>query len=115
MSLRLGARLKDVKILYPPTREWPSQILAEGPSPKGKLIRIQVHGSYAKGFPREVETFRLVFSLGRLVRIQAIYNKEYALKEPLEAAVVGLEGVYGRPQGGVWRTNIFLGGRADKD
>ena len=92
-SLRLGDYLKEVRLVYPPLREWPSFR-----SPGATVTRIQIERPYAKNFPKQVETLRLGFKWGQLVRIQVIYSERRAKEKPLEKIVVELSMLYGEPK-----------------
>ncbi|MBI5201657.1 MAG: hypothetical protein HY925_08745, partial [Elusimicrobia bacterium] len=91
-SLRLGDFLREVQIVYPPLREWPSF-----KEPGGRITKYYVERAYAKHFPWDIDSLRLGFKWGRLVTIQAIYNERFAKEKPLEKIVVDLSLIYGEP------------------
>lgn len=91
-SLRLGDYLREVQIVYPPLREWPSFR-----EPGGRITKYYVERAYAKHFPWDIDSLRLGFRWGRLVVIQAIYNERFAKEKPLERLVVDLSLIYGEP------------------
>lgn len=92
-SLRLGDYLKEIKIVYPPLREWPSFR-----EPGGKITRFHIERAYAKNFPWDIDALRLGMRWGRLVHIQVVYNERYAKEKPLEKLVLDLSMIYGEPQ-----------------
>ena len=91
-SLRLGDYLKEIKLVYPPLREWPSFR-----EPGGKTTRYQIERSYAKHFPWDIDSLRLGVRWGRLVHIQAVYSERSARDKPIEKIVVELSMIYGEP------------------
>ena len=91
-SLRLGDFLREVQIVYPPLREWPSFR-----EPGGRITKYHVERAYAKHFPWDIDSLRLGFRWGRLVVIQAVYNERFAKEKPLEKIVVDLSLIYGEP------------------
>lgn len=92
-GVRLGFYLKEVREVYPPLREWPSF-----KEPGTKLTRYQLERAYAKNFPRQLDTLRLAFKWGQLVRVQAIYSERRSKEEPLEKLVVRYSMRYGEPK-----------------
>ena len=92
-SVRLGDYLKEVKLAYPPLRNWPSF-----QSPGDKLTHYQVERAAAKNFPKDVETLRFAIRWGRVVLVQAIYTEKHAKLQPLEKMVVRLSMRYGEPK-----------------
>lgn len=93
VNLKLGNWMGTVKTVYPPTRDWPSIM-----DPGGEVKRYTIERSYARGFPDDVETLRLGFYGRKLVRIQAIFDRDRTRKEPLEELVVTLSTTYGEPR-----------------
>lgn len=93
MSLQLGDWMKEIKILYPPLREWPSYM-----EPKGGVLRIHIERPYARYFPEDVETLRLGMRHGRLVHVQAVFDEAQTKRQPLDALVQELSLLYGEPR-----------------
>lgn len=93
MNLQLGDVLKEVQIVYPPLREWPSFR-----EPGGVVTRYHVERNYAKYFPGELETLSLGLHWGRVVHIQAIFDGRHTKNKPLEQMVVELSLIYGEPR-----------------
>ena len=91
-SLRLGDYLKEVQLVYPPVREWPSYR-----EPGGSITKFHVERAYAKYMPYEVDVIRLGMRWGRLVHLQIVYSDKYAREKPLEKLVVDLSLIYGEP------------------
>lgn len=91
-SLRLGDYLKEIQIVYPPLREWPSF-----KEPGGRITRYHIERSYAKHFPWDIDALRLGIRRGRLVHIQAVYSERYAKEKPVEKIVVDFSLIYGEP------------------
>src|SRR5689334_17264256 len=92
-NLKLGDRLQEVKIVYPPVRDWST---AREPSWGGERITIQ--RGQAKYLPDAVESLTLGFRRGRLVRLEAVYSREFSKKKPLERVVGDLSLQYGEPR-----------------
>ncbi|MBI3297599.1 MAG: hypothetical protein HYZ75_05515 [Elusimicrobia bacterium] len=92
-NLKLGDRLQDVKIVYPPVRDWST---SREPSWGGERITIQ--RGQAKYLPDAVESLTLGFRRGRLVRLEAVYSRDFSKKKPLERVVGDLSLQYGEPR-----------------
>ena len=92
-SVRLGDYLKEVKLAYPPLRDWP-----HFRAPGDKLTHYQVERGAAKNFSKDVETIRFALRWGRVVLVQAIYTGRSAKERPLEKMVVQLSMRYGEPK-----------------
>ncbi|MCX5787048.1 MAG: hypothetical protein NTX64_00870 [Elusimicrobia bacterium] len=92
-SVRLGDYLKEVRLAYPPLRDWPSFR-----APGDKLTHYQIERAAAKNFPQGVETMRFALRWGRVVLVQAIFTERRAKERPLEKMVVQLSLRYGEPK-----------------
>ncbi|MBI4346118.1 MAG: hypothetical protein HY553_04645 [Elusimicrobia bacterium] len=92
-GLRLGDYLREVQLVYPQQREWPSFR-----EPGGRITKYHVERAYARNFPWDIDALRLGFKWGRLVVIQAVYSERYARETPLEKMIVDLSLMYGEPQ-----------------
>ncbi|MFA5140132.1 MAG: hypothetical protein WC728_12950 [Elusimicrobiota bacterium] len=93
VSLRLGDTLEQIKMIYPPTQEWP-----KFREPGGRVVRINIERGYSKWFPPGVATLRLGMRRGRLVHMQLIHDRDESKRKPLEQLVLDLALVYGEPR-----------------
>ncbi|MBI3548780.1 MAG: hypothetical protein HY078_07070 [Elusimicrobia bacterium] len=93
VNITLGNKLKHVKTLCPPSREWPTIM-----EPGGEISRVMIERSYARNFPDHVAALQLGVRYGKLVRIKAVFDAEQTHKEPLETMVVKLSTMYGEPR-----------------
>lgn len=92
-SLRLGDYMKEIQLVYPPLREWPSFR-----EPQGKMTKYHIERAYAKHFPWDIDALRLGMRWGRLVHIQVVYNERFAREKPIEKLVLDLSMIYGEPR-----------------
>lgn len=93
VSLRLGDTLEDIRVIYPPKREW-----KKFKEPNGGLDRILIEKGESKWFPTSVETVRLGMREGKLIHLQLIYNKKYSRGKSVGELVVDLSLIYGEPR-----------------
>jgi hypothetical protein len=93
VSLRLGDNLDQIKMIYPPTQDWP-----KFREPGGRVVRINIERGYSKWFPPGVATLRLGMRRGRLVHMQVIHDRDESRRKPLEQLVLDLALVYGEPR-----------------
>ena len=94
-SLKLGDRLENVVIIYPPISktDWSKSM-----EPFGGVKRIHIQRGQAKYLPDAVETLTLGFKRGRLVTLEVLYGKDFSKKKPLERLVSDLSLEYGEPR-----------------
>ena len=77
-GLRLGDALEDVRRVYPPAAEWPSQAKPHS------VTRYRLTREMAKGFPRSVEALYVGFRNGALVEIEADYDEKKSGDQTVE-------------------------------
>lgn len=92
-SLKLGDRLEDVRVIYPPVRDW-----SKSREPSGGVERIIIQRGQAKYLPEVVESMTLGFRRNRLVQLEVIYGRDFSKKKPLERVVGDLSLQYGEPR-----------------
>ncbi|MFH2201728.1 MAG: hypothetical protein ABIJ96_01295 [Elusimicrobiota bacterium] len=92
-SLRLGDGIKQIEMVYPPTRKWQRQ-----KEPKGGVVRIRIEREDSEWFPAKVKTVLLGMRRGRLVHIRLVYDKEYSRQKPFGELAVDLSLIYGEPR-----------------
>ena len=92
-SLRLGDTMEQIRLIYPPTREW-----RRFREPGGGVVRIIIDRGYSKWFPPRVRTVRLGMRWGRLAHIEMVYDRAETKRKPLEKVVVEYSMMYGEPR-----------------
>lgn len=92
-SLKLGDRPEDVRVIYPPVREW-----EKSRELSGGVERIIIQKGQAKYLPETVESMTLRFRRHRLVHLEVVYGRDFSKKKPLERVVVDLSLQYGEPR-----------------
>ncbi len=92
-SLKLGDTLKQIKLIYPPTRKW-----SKYREPGGRVKRIIIERGYSKWFPPRVSTIRLGMRRRKLMHIQLIYDRDSSKRKHLSELVVDLSLIYGEPR-----------------
>ena len=94
-SLKLGDRLENVLIIYPPL---PKTDWSKSRELFGGVERIHIQRGQAKYLPDAVESMTLGFRRGRLVTLEVRYGKDFSKKKPLERLVSDLSLEYGEPR-----------------
>jgi len=92
-SLRIGDTLEQIHLIYPPTREW-----TKYREPGGRVVRMIVERGASKWFPAGIGTLTIGMRRGRLVHIQAVYDREESRRKPLEDMVGDISLMYGEPR-----------------
>lgn len=92
-SLKLGDTLKQIELIYPPTRKW-----SKYREPGGRVKRMIIERGYSKWFPPMVSTIRLGMRRKKLMHIQLIYDRDGSKRKHLSELVVDLSLIYGEPR-----------------